>query len=77
MQVAELVSIIHYAEVSLFSDNLSILVITTMTRVLFHNFVRFDATMSIRVILCGIEHCVGVGDQSILRLLVARLVGMS
>ena len=50
---------------------------TTVARMLLDYIVRLDATVSIRVILRSIiEHGMSVRDEGLLRLSVARLVGM-
>lgn len=77
VKVAYLVTIVHDAQISLLSDNLSILV-TTMTGMLFLNIISFDAAMRVCMVLSCVEHGVSIlHHECLLRLCIATLIRVS
>jgi len=78
VEVAHLVSLFHYTQVSLLADNLTIAVATSVGRVLLHHIIGLDAAMGVRVVLRRVKHGMGVGDERLLGgLLVAGLVAVA
>ena len=66
VEVAHLVSLFHYTQVSLLADNLTIAVATSVGRVLLHHIIGLDAAMGVRVVLRRVKHGMGVGDERLL-----------
>ena len=75
VQVVELVAIVQHAQISLFPDDLSVLV-TTMTGMLLHlNVIRFDAAVRVRMVLSCVEHGVSIlHHECLLRLRITSLI---
>ena len=77
MQVAKFIAVFQNAQISLFANNFPMLAVpAAMARMLLDHIISFDAPVSIRVVLRIVEHGVSVGDEGLLGLLVARLVGV-
>ena len=77
MEVFKLMAVIHNAQISLFSNDLSVLV-ASMTGMLLDNVVCLNAALGVRVVLRSVEYGVGVlHHERLLRLRVASLIGLS